>query len=261
MPVTKDQVRLIPGHANYLGPTALLEFNIMDISFISKGMNYVVVEVTLQRRYFYHLATTYFPTLCLIVTTEMLLFINEEHFEAVIMVALTTMLVMYTLHQSISSQLPKTSYMKMIDIWLMFCLTIPFLVFVVEVICETWRYRQQQKSSKKLGSSVSNFCCSEEKNKLCRSRSMFRKRLSSNVDENGRACVNDGKSSNKLEDQPKISLTIGNDDQHDMNICTDSKVLNASNYTVYKFFISKKTFIPFLTLCFVLWYVVVAICI
>ena len=67
---------------------------------------------------------------------------NEEHFEATIMVSLTAMLVMYTLHQSILSQLPKTSYMKMIDIWLLYGLTIPFLVFILEVTSQMLRHRK-----------------------------------------------------------------------------------------------------------------------
>ena len=44
------------------------------------------------------------------------------------MVALTSMLVIYTLHQSISANLPLTSYMKMIDIWLFCGLIVPFIV-------------------------------------------------------------------------------------------------------------------------------------
>jgi hypothetical protein len=35
------------------------------------------------------------------------------------MVALTSMLVMYTLFQSVSDDLPQTPYLKMIDIWLL----------------------------------------------------------------------------------------------------------------------------------------------
>ena len=44
------------------------------------------------------------------------------------MVALTTMLVVYTLHQSISSTLPPTAYLKMIDIWLFGGLIVPFII-------------------------------------------------------------------------------------------------------------------------------------
>ena len=64
------------------------------------------------------------------------LFIDESHFEATIMVALTSMLVMYTLNQSVGESLPKTSYMKMVDKWLMFSLLMPFLVFLALVLMD-----------------------------------------------------------------------------------------------------------------------------
>ena len=46
------------------------------------------------------------------------------------------MLVMYTLYQSIASALPQTAYLKMIDVWLLFGLMMPFVVFLFVVIWE-----------------------------------------------------------------------------------------------------------------------------
>lgn len=54
-------------------------------------------------------------------------------FEAVVTVNLTSLLVLTTLFISVSNSLPKTSYIKMIDIWLLFVLNVPF----VEVILHT----------------------------------------------------------------------------------------------------------------------------
>ena len=127
----KDHLRLLAGSVKYHGPTSLLELDVKNVSIYSRGSDHVFVEIKLKRRCLFHLATTYFPTLCLFLISEIILFINEEHFEATIMVSLTAMLVMYTLHQSILAQLPKTSYMTMIDIWLLCGLTIPFLVFIL----------------------------------------------------------------------------------------------------------------------------------
>ena len=50
------------------------------------------------------------------------------------MVYLTTMLVMYTLYQSVSHKLLPTAYIKMIDIWLIVCILVPFC----EVLLHTW---------------------------------------------------------------------------------------------------------------------------
>ncbi len=72
----------------------------------------------LRRNYYMHLAITFLPSLSLIIIAELTLFVDRGHFEATIMVALTTMLVLYTLYQSIAATLPQTAYLKMIDIWL-----------------------------------------------------------------------------------------------------------------------------------------------
>ena len=99
---------------------------------VSKVMNEsIIIGVTMKRNFVYHLATTYMPTTCLLSIVLLTLYIPEERFEATIMVALTSMLVMYTLYQSVSETLPKTSYIKLIDGWLLFCLFLPFLVFLV----------------------------------------------------------------------------------------------------------------------------------
>ena len=96
----------------------------------------VGVKIILCRKISYHIVNIYMPTFCLIIIAGLTLFIDYSHFEVSIMVALTTMLVTYTLYQSISVHLPNTSYMKMIDIWLIGGLILPFFVIVVLVIMD-----------------------------------------------------------------------------------------------------------------------------
>ena len=50
------------------------------------------------------------------------------------MIHLTTMLVMYTLYQGLQDIMPKTAYLKFIDIFLLYGLIVPFVTFMVEVI-------------------------------------------------------------------------------------------------------------------------------
>ena len=137
----KNHMKLYADKVTYDGPKSLLELDVKNVTIRSEGLDHVFVEIKLKRRCLFHLATTYFPTLCIFVISEILLFMNEEHFETTIMVSLTAMLVMYTLHQSILATLPKTSYMKMIDIWLLYGITIPFLVFMLEVTSQMLRNR------------------------------------------------------------------------------------------------------------------------
>jgi len=62
------------------------------------------------------------------------LFFEESQTELAIGFALTIMLVMYTMYQSINETLPKTAYLKYIDYWLLFCLLIPIAIFLIEII-------------------------------------------------------------------------------------------------------------------------------
>ena len=61
-------------------------------------------------------------------------FFKEFFFEAVVTINLTVMLVLVTLFISVADRLPKTSYIKMMDYWLIFNLIIPF----VEVLLHTY---------------------------------------------------------------------------------------------------------------------------
>ena len=139
IPSLKDHMKLFPGSVTYHGPKDLLELDVRNISIRSDGLDHVFVEIKLKRRCLFHLATTYFPSLCLFIISEILLFMNEEHFEATIMVSLTAMLVMYTLHQSILTQLPKTSYMKYIDFWFMWHVISVFFIIAYHIVLDRIR--------------------------------------------------------------------------------------------------------------------------
>ena len=80
--------------------------------------------------------TTYIPTILLIIISYFSNFFKPFFFEAIVVVNLTVMLVLVTMFISVSESLPKTSYIKMIDVWLVFVLLIPFFeVFLYFVIC------------------------------------------------------------------------------------------------------------------------------
>ena len=96
----------------------------------------VEVEIIICRKISYQIVNIYIPTLCLIMIAGLTLFIDFSHFEATIMVALTSMLTMYTLYQSTSQYLPHTSYMKMIDIWLFGGLIWPFFIITILILMD-----------------------------------------------------------------------------------------------------------------------------
>ena len=63
------------------------------------------------------------------------------------------MLVMYTLNQSVSSKLPRTAYIKFIDVWLIFGLCLPFMIMILLVVIE--HYPEDNVSAFKISASGS----------------------------------------------------------------------------------------------------------
>ena len=94
----------------------------------SKNFNLVIRLQRLSLPFWFSL---FIPSVCLILAAEVALFIDETHFEAMIMVSLTSNLVMYTLYSSIQQELPKDSSLKLIDIWLLHGLLMPMVVFIL----------------------------------------------------------------------------------------------------------------------------------
>jgi uncharacterized membrane protein len=102
----------------------------------------------MKRRVSKHILSTYLPSLCILIVAQVLTFhsnildyqvsvyFNKEHFKPAIPLAIPAMLVMYTLKGSISARLPVTSYIKFIDIWLLYGLIMPFLILIMIVLIE-----------------------------------------------------------------------------------------------------------------------------
>ena len=100
---------------------------------LTKEDDMVHMVLKLKRKVVTELLTTYLPTILLLLITFVTIFFDKDLFGDAIAVNLTIMLVMTTIFTSKIEELPPTSDMKMIDIWLIFCLIVPF----AEVILRT----------------------------------------------------------------------------------------------------------------------------
>merc|ERR1712168_1546059 len=93
--------------------------------------------MTLGRRLLGVFLTVYFPTVLLNLIGHSTNYFKSFFFEAVITVNLTSMLVLTTMFINVSNNLPKTSYMKMMDVWLLFNLLYPFIVVLLHTYMDT----------------------------------------------------------------------------------------------------------------------------
>ncbi len=101
--------------------------------------------------------------LSMLIIVEITLFFDETQLQAAICLALTVMLVMYTMYQGISASLPKTAYLKFIDVWVFFCLLVPFIVFLIEVYWELTITKNRKKMLKCNKKKISSWTAEKEK--------------------------------------------------------------------------------------------------
>ena len=116
----------------------LIMFTITDLR-LEKKDHQVHMVISLKRKIQTEILTTYLPTLLLLITTYATTFFKQIYFEASLTVNLTIMLVMTTIFTSKIEELPPTSDTKMIDIWLIFCLLVPFSFTLIQTAIECYR--------------------------------------------------------------------------------------------------------------------------
>ena len=116
----------------------LTMFTMTDLELVNiKEQVHLVIY--LKRKIQMELLTTYLPTLLLLSISYATTFFKPIFFEASLTVNLTIMLVMTTIFTSKIAELPPTSDMKMLDVWLIFCLFVPFSVALIQTAIEYYR--------------------------------------------------------------------------------------------------------------------------
>ena len=116
--------------------TDLTMFAIQNLT-LSENANTVIMALKLKRKVVMELLTTYLPTILLLLITLVTIFFDKNLFGDAIAVNLTIMLVMTTIFTSKIEELPPTSDMKMIDMWLIFCLVVPFTAVILRTAIES----------------------------------------------------------------------------------------------------------------------------
>ena len=121
----------------------LVMFTITDLK-LEKNKEQVHMVISLKRKIQTEMLTTYLPTVLLLITTYTTTFFKPIYFEASLTVNLTIMLVMTTIFTSKIAELPPTSDTKMIDIWLIFCLLVPFSFALIQTAIQWYRDEESE---------------------------------------------------------------------------------------------------------------------
>ena len=136
-------VEIIPELVEMRGDTELLQYLVLswkiDKHQFGANVNGVRVTIIFGRKILNQVLTIYFPTFLIIVIVYSTNFFKDFFFESVVTVNLTGMLVLTTMYLSVAGGLPQTSYVKMIEIWLLFTLMVPFVVVILHVYMDSLR--------------------------------------------------------------------------------------------------------------------------
>ena len=135
---TGNFVKLVANKLAYLGPIDLNLYFVKETSLydvkLRHGTEAVRAEIIFQRRILSTFLTIFLPTFLICFVSFATTYFKPFFFEAMVTVNLTSLLVLCTLFISVSDSLPETAQIKMIDVWLMCCLIIPFMEVIVQVV-------------------------------------------------------------------------------------------------------------------------------
>ena len=104
------------------------------------------VSIYLGRRLLSILTTVFIPSLLLNIIGHITNYFKPFYFESAIAVNLTVMLVLTSMFISVVAGLPVTSYIKMIEVWLLFTLLIPFIDVLLTCRIDNLRYKENCKN-------------------------------------------------------------------------------------------------------------------
>ncbi|KAL7648871.1 UNVERIFIED_CONTAM: hypothetical protein RMT77_000791 [Armadillidium vulgare] len=90
----------------------------------------------------FYITNTYVPTLILLIIGYLPFYFPIEDFNERIVISITSLLVEATFFSQLSNTVPKTAYMKLIDIWCLFCIVI---IFCVSLLLTWINYMRKDK--------------------------------------------------------------------------------------------------------------------
>ncbi|XP_042215570.1 uncharacterized protein LOC121861721 [Homarus americanus] len=128
------QFKVDEGTVSYNGPGFLSRYAIRNLQFGEASRErqlYVVFE--LRRRKGMTVLSTFVPSVLLLLVSWATLFVKLDALNVRAIMSLTTLLVLYTLFSNLSSSLPTTATIKLIDIWFFFIIFLLFFNIIVHI--------------------------------------------------------------------------------------------------------------------------------
>ncbi|XP_076039355.1 uncharacterized protein LOC143024437 [Oratosquilla oratoria] len=145
-----DFTKLIFGEIEFTGKTSSLEYQILGMkedSLTLEGRSALRITLKFRNLYRYYITASYVPTFLLVLICFLTLMFDVNNFQDRVMVSLTALLVLAALFTQVSSDLPTTSYLKLIDVWFIFCIVVSFVIVALHVLVNRFTYNVMRVGS------------------------------------------------------------------------------------------------------------------
>ena len=149
-PQIEEFIHLQVERYSYEGPMDITEYTIKNIAMRVEEDGKLRVTVRIQRRLFSLIMRIFIPTVILNIIGHMSNYYKPQHFVGLMTLNVTVTLVLTTMFLSINNNLPPTSYIKMIDIWLLFNLMKPFVDIIINTYIENVRGEKEDSKKKEV---------------------------------------------------------------------------------------------------------------
>ena len=120
----------------------------VDVMDTNKGIR---LKFLIRRQLMGEVLTTFLPSSLLMVIVYATTHFKPKYFEAALNLNLGVMFVMTTLFVSVMERLPRTSYLRMVDIWLIYGQFMPFVEVILLTFMAMKREEIEEEKKKKSG--------------------------------------------------------------------------------------------------------------
>ncbi|XP_069972986.1 uncharacterized protein [Penaeus vannamei] len=133
----------------YEGEWQLMEYTIDSVSLLEKNHSRCSrkeVVVRFRRRYGFAILTVYTPSTFFVCIAYLTTFFPVSNLQVRVIIALTAMLVLTTLLNQVSAQLPRNSYFKALDMWMFGAIGLIFSILILQTVVDVV-HRNEEKTT------------------------------------------------------------------------------------------------------------------
>merc|ERR1719334_2881305 len=132
-------------HSNVNANISLAQFSFTVLLMDSYSTDYydiaypgLIMKLHLTRQLTYHLVQTYIPSTVFVVIAWLSLFVPPESVPGRVGMGMTTLLTLTAMFSSVRQNVPKVSYVSLLDVWMLVCMIFVFaciLEFIAVTAC------------------------------------------------------------------------------------------------------------------------------